>query len=479
MPVLASVGLLDGIVLRQRSRAAEPPRRNRVGRRQRSTRAAARQPDRSRPKVRRRAASAEDRPGLPRVRPLPGLRRRADVDRRSRSAGADHPVEAGRDDRVHAHDLRRRSIRISARRPFDVGLYSTEGSEAAAADRRRRSGQRAYGSRTIELLPQSENIFLIFKDGWHPPKSRRTIPPSSGSGPRRTATIRSGIPSATPMFYLQLDGRPDFFAQPQQVTVAHRRQLIDTFIARQPKSEIIRKIPVTAAQLGRGRHGRAQHSMSIGRSCRRDHGAPTRRDPRELGVRVFHAFVEPQAEPISTAPRRVLRPDCGHVAQLQACKSLRPSWRVLHCASPRCIAFASRSSRWWPLLVARQSRPPRSSSSSRPAARCRSRASSVEGDCRSCSTLRERGRDRLRSSTDRADRARRGAVSRAAGAAERPPRHRRAGARIACILAVPIRARSSTRWLRGHGVDPTLVSAVIQVESGYQPSARSPRAQWA
>ena len=45
------------------------------------------------------------RPGLPRVRPLPRRRRRADVDRRSRSVSADQPVEARPGDRVHAHDV--------------------------------------------------------------------------------------------------------------------------------------------------------------------------------------------------------------------------------------------------------------------------------------------------------------------------------------------------------------------------------------
>ncbi len=48
-----------------------------------------------------------------------------------------------------------------------VGLYSS-------ADQKRLPlhgqdmGQRAYKVGTINLLPQTENLFTVFKDGWHP-----------------------------------------------------------------------------------------------------------------------------------------------------------------------------------------------------------------------------------------------------------------------------------------------------------------------
>ena len=73
----------------------------------------ARQPARSDLQVRGRARR-DLRPRLPRLRPLRERRRRADVDRRSRSAPADADVEGRGDDRVHADRVR---AELSVQRP--------------------------------------------------------------------------------------------------------------------------------------------------------------------------------------------------------------------------------------------------------------------------------------------------------------------------------------------------------------------------
>ena len=65
----------------------------------------ARQPDPDHLQVPGRRQRAGLRPGLPGVRPFPRRRRRADVDRRPRSVGADEPVEARTGHRVHTHDV--------------------------------------------------------------------------------------------------------------------------------------------------------------------------------------------------------------------------------------------------------------------------------------------------------------------------------------------------------------------------------------
>ena len=59
-----------------------------------------------------------------------------------------------------------------------------------------------------------------------------------------------------------------------------------------PKKQLLRKIPIKAAQLGTGELAEVQigvdktfvpATLTAGAS----------KDPRELGVRVFHAFIEP------------------------------------------------------------------------------------------------------------------------------------------------------------------------------------------
>ena len=88
------------------------------------------------------------------------------MDRRSRSADADHAVEAGADGRIHADDVR---AGLSLRRPGD-GRAGPVRADAASALPLHGAGarQRAYEVAQVELLPQTENVFVIFKDGWHP-----------------------------------------------------------------------------------------------------------------------------------------------------------------------------------------------------------------------------------------------------------------------------------------------------------------------
>ena len=66
------------------------------------------------------------------------------MDRRSQSADADHAVEAGPDDRVHADDLRA-GLSVRRRRDDPDRAVLDEGSDAADADRRGRRAARLQG----------------------------------------------------------------------------------------------------------------------------------------------------------------------------------------------------------------------------------------------------------------------------------------------------------------------------------------------
>ena len=53
---------------------------------------------------------------------------------------------------------------------LQIGLYSTASQKRlplAGVD----VGQRAYRAARLQLQPQTENVFTIFKDGWHPAES--------------------------------------------------------------------------------------------------------------------------------------------------------------------------------------------------------------------------------------------------------------------------------------------------------------------
>ncbi len=98
-----------------------------------------------------------------------------------------------------------------------VGLYSdVDGSRLPLAGED--MGQRAYKVGTLQLLPQSENIFLIFKEGWH----RAEVAPNNAAvewqWTRKEATLSFRSPQRDALLYLEIDGRPDLFPEPQLVT---------------------------------------------------------------------------------------------------------------------------------------------------------------------------------------------------------------------------------------------------------------------
>jgi hypothetical protein len=154
-------------------------------------------------------------------------------------------------------------------------------------------GMREYKVGTLELLPQSENIFLIYKEGWHPAEVAQDNAAVEWQWTKRVATLAFKNPKRDVWFYLNLDGRPDLQAkQPQEVTVTVGDQAIDKFTLAD-KEAVIRKVPISAQQLGAA--DMVELKIDAGGSfVPAQTPAAKSTDPRELGVRVFHAFVEPK-----------------------------------------------------------------------------------------------------------------------------------------------------------------------------------------
>jgi hypothetical protein len=173
----------------------------------------------------------------------------------------------------------------------EMGLYSPSSSTRlplAGEDH----GQRSYRVGRLELLPQTENVFVIFRDGWHGVETAEDNAAIEWQWTRKDATLSVRNPKRDVILYLHLDHPGGVFEEPQQVEVTLAGQPVDTFTLH-PKEELIRKIPLTAAQLGPADMVEVKIHVdktfvpalvSGGRST----------DVRELGVRVFHAFVEPQ-----------------------------------------------------------------------------------------------------------------------------------------------------------------------------------------
>jgi hypothetical protein len=150
--------------------------------------------------------------------------------------------------------------------------------------------RRSYVVGNLDLLKRTEGIFVMFKDGWHAAETPPDNPAVEWQWTRKEATLSARNPKRDVILYLHLD-HPGLFMETQQVTVTVGDQTIDTF-ALEPKKELIRKPVVTAAQLGSA--DVVEFKIAVDKSyvpAVITNGA--NRDPRELGVRVFHAYVQP------------------------------------------------------------------------------------------------------------------------------------------------------------------------------------------
>ncbi|HTG89243.1 MAG TPA: hypothetical protein VL914_03580 [Vicinamibacterales bacterium] len=150
--------------------------------------------------------------------------------------------------------------------------------------------RRSYIVGNLDLLKRTEGIFVMFKEGWHAAETPPDNAAVEWQWTRKEAVLSVRNPKKDVMLYLHLDS-PGLFQEPQQVTVTLGDQTIDSFVL-EPKKEVIRKPTITAAQLGTA--DVVDLKISVDKSyvpAVITNGA--NRDPRELGVRVFHAYVQP------------------------------------------------------------------------------------------------------------------------------------------------------------------------------------------
>jgi hypothetical protein len=153
----------------------------------------------------------------------------------------------------------------------------------------RESPDRSYKVGTLELLPRSESIQVIRLSGWHPGEFGDNV---EWQWSQKLALLSVKNPRRDVLLYLEYDGRADLFTdKPQLVTVSVGQTAVETFPV-EGKGILLRKIPLTVAQLGNG--DMTEIRLEVDRAFTPAKLAGGSRDGRELGIRVYHAFVEPR-----------------------------------------------------------------------------------------------------------------------------------------------------------------------------------------
>src|SRR5687767_13178615 len=108
---------------------------------------------------------------------------------------------------------------------------------------------REYKVGTLELLPQSENIYVSLREGWHSLEMAPEDPAREWQWMKKAGTFAFRNPKQNVTLYLETDGRPDLFASaPQVVTVLVNGAPAHQFRIDQ-KEPMLRRLPLTAAQL--------------------------------------------------------------------------------------------------------------------------------------------------------------------------------------------------------------------------------------
>lgn len=173
---------------------------------------------------------------------------------------------------------------------IDVGLYrDSDRLPLQGPDVTGNEAARSYRVATIQLGPESDNVFLIYKSGWYPQEFSTGDPALTWTWTQKSAVLAFKNPRTDATLLLDVAARPDLFpGQPQQVAVSAGGQTVGTFAADSP-DPVLHRVAIPAAALGT--NDMAEVRVDIDRTFRPAGGAAGR-DDRDLGVQVYHLFLD-------------------------------------------------------------------------------------------------------------------------------------------------------------------------------------------
>jgi hypothetical protein len=170
-----------------------------------------------------------------------------------------------------------------------VGIYSPKSGTRIPLTGKTR-GQREYEVAKFNLHPQTDSLYVVFKDGWHQTEVAEEQTGVEWQWSKKTATLAFRNPMRDAVFYLQCDQPVQGLGGPQRVELRIGDTLIDSFPL-PPLQRELRKIDLTTAQMGTGE----AVEVTVGVDRTFVPATITRlksTDPRELGIRVFRAYVQ-------------------------------------------------------------------------------------------------------------------------------------------------------------------------------------------
>jgi len=174
----------------------------------------------------------------------------------------------------------------------EVGVFSpTSGARLPLAGTTR--GQHAYTVATFNLRLQSDNLFVVFRDGWHETEVADEAAGIEWQWSKKEGTLSFRNPMRDVAFFLQADQPVAALPEPQRVEVRIGPMVVDSFMLTPGAPRDLRRIDISASQLGPGET--VEMTIAVDKTFVPASVAQMKStDARELGIRVFRAFVQPK-----------------------------------------------------------------------------------------------------------------------------------------------------------------------------------------
>jgi hypothetical protein len=168
-----------------------------------------------------------------------------------------------------------------------MGLYPVAGKGDRLPLKGEDLGLKEYKAATMEFQPQTENIFLVYKEGWHNPESLPENPSVIRTWTKKEALVSFKNPKKDVLIYLEADTCSKCFPETPVLTVSLAGKAGIT-VPIENGEVFLKKIRVKAADLGTEDWVDLRFSMNQS-FVPKDLKMNT--DDRELGFKVYHLFV--------------------------------------------------------------------------------------------------------------------------------------------------------------------------------------------
>ena len=170
-----------------------------------------------------------------------------------------------------------------------MGLFPTQGRGERPALKADDAGFREYRVAKMEFLPQTENIFLVYKDGWHNPETHPDNPSIERTWTKKEALVSFKNPKQDVIVYLQGDTCVKCFDATPELTVSVGG-VVGLRVPIEGPQVYLYKIRVKAADLGTDEWVDLRLSMNQS-FVPKNLNPPLNNDERELGFNVYHLYV--------------------------------------------------------------------------------------------------------------------------------------------------------------------------------------------